>query len=183
MFLVNTKQYKEAENLAKTQLAYCPNNAIYEFVLGKILYMKGDRYNAQDYIATSLLNCPRLFTVKEMDSFDEKFSITVKKTLLNNISRKPANPVKSARYGYLLYHIGHKAKAKEYLVYAVKQLPNLSTPWLLLGDNKKYQLLMEGAFSMSKSERHDYKDINTLMELFAHMYNDRFQTWYGQHFE
>lgn len=118
MYLINRERFDEAEKMIRKRLAYNPSNAIYQFTLGKILYISGDR-----------------------------------------------------------------TKAKGYLAYAVNKLPNLSTPWLLLGDEKKYRLLTDGVFNINKGEIHKNEKRQTLMELFSSMYDVRFQTWYGQKLE
>lgn len=102
--------------------------------------------------------------------------------MLNKIHKRPDDPVTSAKYGYLLYYMGHKEKSKAYLNYAVDRLPNLSTPWLLLGDDEKYRLLTDGAYSMRRKKSNDEDTHITLMELFSRLYNDRFRTCYGQDF-
>jgi len=183
MYLINRERFDEAEKMTRKRLAYNPSNAIYQFTLGKILYISGDRTNAKDYLVSSILNRPRLFTLKDMAAFDNPFSNDIRMALLNEISKRPNDPVTSAKYGYLLYFMCYEAKAKGYLAYAVNKLPNLSTPWLLLGDEKKYRLLTDGAFNINKGEIHKNEKRQTLMELFSSMYDVRFQTWYGQKLE
>lgn len=79
MYLINKEKYAEAEKVTRERLMHCNDNAIYKFILGRILYVRGDRANAKSYIVYSMLNCPRLFTLKEMETFDKYFSDDVKK--------------------------------------------------------------------------------------------------------
>lgn len=62
---------------------------------------------------------------------------------------KPVNGASAldyARYGYVAHWAGDTITANASLREAVKILPNLTTPYLLLGEYDKYKLLMYGAF-------------------------------------
>lgn len=95
-----------------------------------------------------------------------------------------------ARYGYILYYLGNKIKAKQYLTKAVSALPNLSTPWYLFGEikkmqhkeaelcMKKFRLLTIGAFQFSSpianiSKIRDAEDDDLIQD-----YILKFQDWY-----
>lgn len=121
---------------------------------------------------------------------DSIFYQSVKKALLKNDGC--LTPTDYARYGYILYYLGNKIKAKQYLTKAVSALPNLSTPWYLLGEikkmqhkeaeaelcMKKFRLLTIGAFQFSSptaniSKIRDAEDDDLIQD-----YILKFQDWY-----
>ena len=63
-------------------------------------------------------------------------------------------------------------------------LPNLATPWLLLGENEKYDLLSQGAFRKITDDRHPVKlPDRTKNDLLKWIYQAKFKMWYGEQFE
>ena len=76
--------------------------------------------------------------------------------------------------------LGEKEKAKVLLQQAVDDLPNLSTPWLLLGEERKYRLLLLGAFrkNLFTVDLPEEPDMTAgwLLSLF---YGMKFMDWYG----
>lgn len=62
------------------------------------------------------------------------------------------SPKECARYGYVLDALGKPHESVAYLRKAVSELPNLSTPWRLLDEQEKYELLSKGAFQGKKEK-------------------------------
>ncbi|MFV0468846.1 MAG: hypothetical protein ACK5MK_07975, partial [Dysgonomonas sp.] len=75
---------------------------------------------------------------------------------------------------------GKQSVAEEYLRKAVEDLPNLATPWHLLGDDNKYRLLLFGAFQkdLLSTELPEEKDMSDDL-LFKMAYQPKFANWYG----
>ena len=63
---------------------------------------------------------------------------------------------------------------------AVDDLPNLSTPWLLLGEERKYRLLLLGAFrkNLFTVDLPEEPDM-TAGWLLSLSYGMKFMDWYG----
>lgn len=89
-------------------------------------------------------------------------------------------PADYARYGYIVRWYGNKSVSDKYLRIAVDALPNLATPWHLLGDDNKYRLLLYGAFQkdLSSAELPEEKEMSDEF-LFKMNYQAKFSNWYG----
>ena len=92
-----------------------------------------------------------------------------------------AAPADYARYGYLAYTSGDTLQAGKYLRQAVSALPNLTSPWLLLGDTMKSRLLIYGAFLRDLSHKKlPEQPVLTSDSLFYMNYAPKMQSWYGR---
>ena len=77
---------------------------------------------------------------------DSIFHASVVRKALEDKPVNGASALDYARYGYVAHWAGDTITANASLREAVKTLPNLTTPYLLLGEYDKYKLLMYGAF-------------------------------------
>lgn len=183
-YLFYLGNYNAAKEFIQVQLTFGNDNAFSKYILGQILFIDGDSTRGINYVTAAILDNPRLLQLKGSSAIvDKSFFNAVETNLLNHIMTRPENALESSKYGFILYHLGYEDKAKTYLISAVRKLSNLSTPWLLLGENKKYLLLTDCAFSMRKVKRIDEAHTYTLLELFSQGYEDKFQTWYGENLE
>lgn len=59
-------------------------------------------------------------------------------------------------------------------------MPNLATPWHLLGDDNKYRLLLFGAFQkdLSSTKLPEEKEMSDHL-LLKNAYQPKFTNWYG----
>lgn len=88
-------------------------------------------------------------------------------------------PSDYARYGYIARWCGNPS-ADKYLWKAVAALPNLATPWRLLGEEQKYRLLLLGAFRKKLDTAELPGEQELTDELMLEMaYSAKFKNWYG----
>ena len=126
---------------------------------------------------------PRLLTHVRMEEWKRKDRCFYR-ALHDSLSiLKPsaeATPSDYARYGYIARWCGNSC-ADEYLRVAVDGLPNLATPWHLLGDDRKYRLLLYGVFRQNLGEAELPEQVPmTDVLLFEMSCMVKLQNWYGE---
>lgn len=83
----------------------------------------------------------------------------------------------------MLSALGQPCKAALYLRKAVRELPNLSVPWYLLGEHDKYELLRGGAFQGNKDKSKKMPQesrVLTDFDLLGMGYDLKYGSWYGR---
>lgn len=161
-----------------------PQNSLYLSAFFDILYQRGEKEKALDALVNAIRCTPRLLTgrrIRELQQTDPVFYHALKQQIA---TLKPAisdPPAEYARYGYIARWCGNRSDAEIYLRKAVNDLPNLATPWHLLGEDKKYRLLLYGAFHKNLlSAELPLEQEMSEERLFAKMYYPKFTTWYGR---
>jgi hypothetical protein len=90
----------------------------------------------------------------------------------------------SAKWGFILNKLGEKEESIHLLQRSVVELPNLSVPWLILGDTQKYNFLTYGLLINKKIY---IKDSNfksfSLYDLFKSTYQLRYATSYADNLD
>ena len=147
-------------------------------------YQQGDTATALDMMAEAIRYTPRLIAGEAMMRWQEQDSLFYHRIQQTVSAFRPvpdASPADYARYGYLAYAGRDTLRATGYLQQAVHALPNLATPWLLLGDTAKYRLLLYGAFQPDSS-RDALPEQPTLTptRLLEMSYAPKVQSWYGK---
>ena len=138
----------ESENILQSLYKKYPNNSEINYYLGKTYCKRGDTTTAISYLKKSVLLAPKILDSKDFISMSKNDTILYNK-LINNILKTNVicnSPQDYARIGFILNRYGDKQRSKIMLKNAVEKMPSLSTPWLLLGDTAKYNLLTNGAF-------------------------------------
>lgn len=167
-----------------TDLATCyPKNSLYLYTLGEAYYLYGDKEKALAYWTDAILYTPRLLAIKrivELQQTDPLFYNALKHQLSTLDTNKLSSPTDWARYGYIMHWYGNQSTANFYLKKAVAALPNLATPWRMLGEESKYRLLNYGAFQRNTSSISTPLEIEmTDKQLFFIAYKAKFTNWYG----
>lgn len=178
---------KKTLDILKIPIAMHPENGIYQYYMAEAYrQMKMDR-RAADCLTDAVMAVPRLLNTESVKKI-KTCSPDIYYWMFVNIVRKGETlmtPKEWARYGYILDVFGQKDKSAEYLRKAVIALPNLSTPWRLLGENQKYSLLGRGAFQNDKSKDRTLQDENLMLTDFDVLkmgYDMRYSSWYGREF-
>lgn len=176
------EEIDKAETLLKRLVTAYPKNSLYLVALSDAQYRQGKKEKALQSFVHAVRFTPRLLTNERIRIWQQE-DILFYQELLHALSAlKPGpgdSPSDYARYGYIACWCDNPS-ADEYLGKAVAALPNLATPWRLLGDENKYRLLLYGAF---------HKDLLSLelpLEeemtddlLFSRFYQAKFENWYG----
>lgn len=191
---------KGEENKAYNKLnelvtAY-PANALYRKELASLLYNRNKKEAAVCQLEKAIRLYPSILNMKDtqyLESTDSTFYQSLKDSLLKEDSGTA--PADYARYGYILYYCGDRIKAERYLTEAVSLLPNLSTPWYLLGEMKrmqhkeaeaelcmkKFHLLTRGAYqSSSVTTEGKIKDVENYDLIQGYVL--KFSNWYRSAF-
>lgn len=175
-------KYKKAQNTLKYLIQRNPENAVYAFTSGYLMYMLGQDKKAVEYLSYSIILYPRLLHTQEFETIIHKspnILIRIKTKVYAHYKNKILNPIQSANWGCILKYFGEDFWAKYYLEAAITEIPNLAIPWLLLGDKKKYNILKNGAFTNGVQYCYtQYYETNTVMDLFENIYIPRLDTWY-----
>lgn len=174
---------EKALPIAEDLVANYPRNSLYLSALSDILYQQGKKEAALQPLINAVRYTPRLLTgqrIRDLQQNDPAFYNVLQQHLAVLTPSPEDSSTDYARYGYIARWCGNKSVSDEYLRYAVNELPNLATPWHLLGDDKKYRLLLYGAFrkdllSLKLPEEEDMTD----ELLFKKMYQTKFENWYG----
>lgn len=177
-------ELEKALRLGEELATNYPQNSLYLSALSDILYRRGEKEKALDALVNAIRCTPRLLTgrrIQDLQQTDPVFYHTLKQQVA---ALKPAihdHPAEYARYGYIARWCGNRGDAEIYLRKAVNDLPNLATPWHLLGDDKKYRLLLYGAFhkNLLSAELPPEQEMSE-ERLFSSMYYPKFATWYGR---
>lgn len=157
------------------------HNSLLLYALGDIDYRQGNIDATRACWRDAVYYTPRVMHIENVAALAATDS-TFRRQLMS-LKSKLHTPQDKARYGYILYHLGCKAQAKAYLMSAVGELPNLATPWLLLGDTGKYRFLTNG-IGYNPVNDDDAAAAAMVAEcdewaLFDAAYRVRFKNWYG----
>lgn len=177
-------ELEKAWRLGEELVINYPKNSLYLSALSDILYQKGEKEKALDVLVNAIRYTPRLLTgrrIQDLQQTDSVFYHTLRQQLSALKPAIHAHPADYARYGYIARWCGNRSDAEIYLRKAVTDLPNLATPWHLLGEDNKYRLLLYGAFHKNLLSAELPPDQEMSEErLFGRMYNPKFTTWYGR---
>ncbi len=160
-----------------------PKNALYLATLSDILYRQGEKEAAIQPLVDAIRYAPRLLTGERILQLQQTDSIcyqSIKQSLCVLSPAPDSSPTDFARYGYIARWCGNRVAGDSYLRKAVDDLPNLATPWHLLGDDNKYRLLLFGAFrkELLSTELPEEKAMSD-EQLFNMAYQPKFANWYG----
>lgn len=180
--LLYKRKISESETILKELVTRYPKNSLYLVALSEVEYKNGKKEVALESFIKAIGYTPRLLTgecIRQWQEGDSSFYKRVRQKLSELKPSKGADPTTYARYGYIAHWCGNSL-ANQYLQKAVNELPNLATPWYILGDNEKYCLLTFGAFrtkrdSLKLSEERNLTD----SQLFNKVYSYKFRNWYG----
>lgn len=181
---IQTGHHSQADSILKSLAGHYPKHSLYRSAYAWRSYQQGDTATALDMMAEAIRYTPRLIAGETMIRWRGQDSLFYHRIQQKVSAFRPApdaTPADYARYGYLAYALGDTLQATGYLQQAVHALPNLATPWLLLGDTAKYRLLLYGAFQ-SDSSRNELPEQPTLTptRLFEMSYAPKVQSWYGK---
>ena len=160
-----------------------PANSLYRLGLWKCLCRDGHLQTALPHLVEAVRLTPRVLTlpdIRELAQTDTTQFRALRTALSHLQLSASATPSDRARLGYIAYWNGEKEKAKVLLQQAVDDLPNLSTPWLLLGEERKYRLLLLGAFRKNLFTVDLPEELAMTDELLLTLaYGVKFMDWYG----
>ncbi len=173
-----------------------PRNAQFHAALARWHYASGQKGIAlKEWVAAVQLH-PSLLATTDLERLAASDLVFYRSLVREIMADKPAldaPPAASARYGYLAYRCGEEAVAGKYLEQALAGLPNLSTPWLLLGRiyskqgrheeaaacQKKHRLLTRGAFQPRGMEYDEDTDApHSAEQELCVFYLYKFKNWY-----
>lgn len=180
---IDNKALGKARQIAEELATNYPKNSLYLSVLSDILYRQGEKEAALQPLVNAIRYTPRLLTgkrIRDLQQNDPVFYHSLQQHL-SALTPSPADsPTDYARLGYIARWCGNQSVAEKYLRKAVEDLPNLATPWHLLGDDNKYRLLLFGAFrkDLLSTELPEEKDMSDDL-LFKMAYQPKFANWYG----
>lgn len=181
------KENDKAITIMESLVENYPKNSLYLLTLSEIYYVNGNKRAALNHLFNSTLYTPPILEmqfIRELKQTDPSFYFSLCHKLSEHISNEPQAPTDLARMGYIAHWLNQQTIAKKYLEKAVAILPNLTTPWLLLGENKKYNLLNQGAFRKIADDKHSMKLPNiTKDDLLKRAYQAKFCVWYGEKLE
>lgn len=174
----------QADSILESLAECYPKHSLYRSAYAWRSYQQGDTATALDMMAEAIRYTPRLIAGEAMMRWQEQdslFYLRIQQTVSAFRPAPDASPADYARYGYLAYAGRDTLRATGYLQQAVHALPNLATPWLLLGDTAKYRLLLYGAFQPDSS-RDALPEQPTLTptRLLEMSYAPKVQSWYGK---
>lgn len=180
---ISYKNYSKAHQIANELATDFPKNSLYLSILSDILYQQGEKEEALPIWVKAIRYTPRLLTsqrIKDLQQNDPAFYHSLYQRISSLRPTIEDSPTDYARYGYIARWCGNNSAAEGYLQKAVESLPNLATPWHLLGDENKYRLLIYGAFrkDLLSSELPEEKEISDDL-LFKTTYQAKFMNWYG----
>ena len=183
LYLDKRESGKAADIAGRLASAY-PRNAFYRFAWAEALYRQGEKEAALAELVEAIRFMPRLLTEEKIDVLrlsDPGFYRALERRLSDLHTSLEDTPADYARYGYIVHRLGDRPRAERYLRRAVEGLPNLATPWRLLGDTAKYRLLLYGAFQKDLRATEIPEDTAiTASRLFLRYYPFKFTQWYGQ---
>ena len=139
----------EADSVLRKLATDFPRNSLYLRAYAGRCYANGNKETACRMMAEAIRYTPRLLDDEWMHCWKQTDSIFHANVVQKALEDKPldgASALDYARYGYVAHWAGDTLTANTYLREAVRILPNLTTPYLLLGEYEKYKLLMYGAF-------------------------------------
>lgn len=181
---IRTEHPLKADSILRTLTASYPKNSLYLSAYAWRLYQQGDTATAVRMMSEAIRYTPRLAEGATMQVWEEQDSLfynRIQHTIASFRPTKEATPADYARYGYLAYTSGDTIRSAAYLQQAVRTLPNLATPWLLLKDTTKYRLLLYGAFQQDLAHATlPEKPVITPVRLLEMSYMHKVQNWYGK---
>lgn len=182
--------------IGKVDQGYCllenlainyPQNALYSWAFGKVCYQKGLSEKSIIPLAKAVFNTPRLLTLKQVEEWknnDIRFYHNLKKEIYKYSTQHLQSPSDWARYGYIMHWFEDYTLAEKALRKAVEALPNLTTSWRLLGEEKKYRLLAFGAFKKDAYSTDIPEEPEMTEQLLLNIaYLTKFHEWYGAEFK
>lgn len=176
------KETGEAETLLNGLVAAYPKNSLYLASLSDVQYRQDKKELALQSFVNAVRYMPRLLTnerVRKWRQTDTLFYQNLRDRLWLLRPASGDTPSDYARYGYIARWCGNPS-ADTYLRKAVAALPNLATPWRLLGDDRKYRLLLFGAFRKELDTAELPEEQELTDELMLEMaYSAKFKNWYG----
>lgn len=188
----DTHAYIRMKRMAETY----PNNALFQFDLYQLLYTMDKKKMASASLENAIYLAPSILNMESMKKLEQTDSAFFHSVVANLVAKRPVSddsPATFARYGYITYYNGEIDKAEESLSYAISVLPNLFTPWYLLGEIytdkqeeekaalcfKRYRLLTRGAFNPNlASPSVGERDTLFKGDPFIN-YAMKFKSWYG----
>ncbi|MDM8258591.1 O-antigen ligase family protein [Phocaeicola barnesiae] len=174
---------EKSDSILESLASRYPRNSLYLSAYARRCYQQGDSAAALQLMAQAVRYTPRMANGELMQAWKHQDSLFYNRVWEAAVSFRPAPgaaPADYARYGYLAYTAGDTLQAEKYLRQAVRALPNLTTPWLLLGDTMKYRLLIYGAFQRDLSHKKlPEQPVLTSDSLFYMNYDLKVQNWYG----
>lgn len=180
---IDAANLDDASAILKELIKAYPKNSLYLSAFSEILYQKGKKEGALNVLIKAICYTPRLLTgrrIRDLQQTDPFFYHTLKQRLSALQPATNDTPIDYARYGYIAHWCGNQFIADIYLLKAVEDMPNLATPWHLLGDDNKYRLLQYGAFykNLLSAELLPEQEMTDEL-LFKMQYQGKFQNWYG----
>lgn len=180
---IYAKEPGKAGEIVDKLAADYPKNSLYLSAQSDVLYQQGEKDAALQPLVNAIRYTPRLLTgarIRNLQQSDTAFYQSLLQRLCEIKPSQNDSPTDYARYGYIARWCGNKPASDEYLQRAVKDLPNLVTPWHLLGDDNKYRLLLFGAFrkDLLTTDLPEEKEMSDEM-LLKMMYQPKFANWYG----
>ena len=175
---------EKSDSILESLASRYPRNSLYLSAYARRCYQQGDSAAALQLMAEAVRYTPRMANGELMQAWKHQDSLFYNRVWEAAVALRPAPgaaPADYARYGYLAYTSGDTLQAGKYLQQAVRALPNLTTPWLLLGDTMKYRLLIYGAFQRDLSHKKlPEQPVLTSDSLFYMNYDFKVQNWYGR---
>ncbi len=156
------------------------DNPFVRVMYGNSLYHDGRKDAALVEIAEAITMHPPLIhsdVILNIVRCDPSFGERLKLKLIYE-TQVEMTPKAIARYGYILKYYNHQ-KADAFLRQAVSLAPNLSTPWLLLGDEEKFAYIKYRVYSNLITSDCNMFEPSTIYDEVKSMYRDRFFKWYG----
>lgn len=176
---------KEASGILNRLILIHPENGIYQYCMAEAYRQMSMEKQAVECLTRAVWEVPRLLDSESMRLLKSQSPDIYNHMCVNIMLRgsMAVSPKECARYGYVLDALGKPHESVAYLRKAVSELPNLSTPWRLLDEQEKYELLSKGAFQgkkeKDKNKQQEYKML-TDYDLLEIGYRLRFGCWYGR---
>lgn len=183
-YLLSEETIEQGCFLLEQLVSEFPRNALYSWTLGNTYYREGSMDKALTCLADAIYLIPRLTTmpeIKEWENNDPAFFQSFRERLYVYPQENLHEPSDWARYGYIMHWLGDYPLAEKALRKAVTDLPNLATPWRLLGEERKYRLLQLGAFKKNLFSVALPNELVLTDELLLDIaYKGKFYDWYGR---
>lgn len=175
------RELDEAEILLDRLVDTYPKNSLYLWALSDVQYQRNKKEIALQSFVNAVRYMPRLLTNERIRKWQQTDTLFYQQLHDRLLLLKPVSgdsPSDYARYGYIARWCNDPL-ADDYLRKAVAALPNLATPWRLLGEDRKYRLLLFGAFRKELDaelpEEQELTD-DIMLEM---AYSAKFKNWYG----
>ncbi len=184
------RQGKVREGITQLSELYkeYPRNAVFSFSYGNAFHILGDKDKAIAHWKEGVIQYPRLLLCKEylnIKTCDSMLFKSLNNEILKSYPKgKLIRGKEAAKWGSILYRLGRTEESIHLIRHSIAELPNLSVPWLILGDKKKYNFLTNGLFSNYKNPTKIVDNTTfTLYELLKTVYKVRFRTWYADNLD